>query len=93
MLSSQALERTTCSFRNGYHHGYDQRELNVPDNGIAGIMDDRMGLEPVKPFADFDYKQGYAAGLNDKLWSAHRFSGGPHPSTNALWRELHNKAA
>lgn len=63
MLSPQTLERVSCSYRRGYYDGYDGKEMK--DAKAPTSFDDR-------PFATFDYEQGYKAGANDKRWSVDR---------------------
>lgn len=55
MLSPQTLERVSVSYRRGYYDGYDGKPVNNPA---------RHPLD--RPFANFDYDQGYKAGANDK---------------------------
>jgi ribosome modulation factor len=69
MLSDQALERVSQSYRRGYHDGYAGRDKAVVETGIAKINDDMIG-GTIRPFANYDYEQGYHAGANDKKWSA-----------------------
>ena len=57
MLSPQTLERVSCSYRRGYYDGYDGNTADNPQ---------RDPLE--RPFANFDYAQGYKAGASDKKW-------------------------
>lgn len=71
MLSDRTLERVSCSYRNGYRDGYAVRVQTVPETGLEKIGDDPMG-GTLKPFADFDYKNGYAAGFNDHYWNKRR---------------------
>ncbi len=62
MLSPQALERVSHSYRRGYYDGYYGREnQNLPIPDYQGV--------PLKPFSDFDYSEGYKAGKNDKYWN------------------------
>ena len=58
MLSSQTLERVSVAYRKGYYDGYFNQ---IPFCEIKP--------EYIKPFASFDYKAGYEAGLNDAKWS------------------------
>lgn len=65
MLSPATLNRVSHSYRRGYYDGYEGREnrndpVPTADNGI-----------PLKPFSDFDYREGYKAGANDKRWAVH----------------------
>lgn len=63
MLSPSTLERVSVSYRRGYYDGYDGKTVNAPQdfNSFAG-----------KPFASFDYSEGYKAGANDKKWFLER---------------------
>ena len=58
MLSPQTLERVSVSYRRGYYDGYDGKPV--------GYGDERHPFD--RPFANFDYEQGYKAGANDKKW-------------------------
>ena len=58
MLSPQTLERVSVAYRRGYYDGYDNK-----DKFCA------VKPEYIKPFADFDYEQGYKAGANDAHWN------------------------
>lgn len=74
MLSPQTLERVSCSYRRGYYDGYDGK---VVDNSQRDPLD--------RPFANFDYEQGYKAGANDKKWFLERQSAGtPAAGENRL---------
>ena len=55
MLSPATLERVSVSYRRGYYDGYDGK---LADNPRRDPLD--------RPFANFDYEQGYKAGANDK---------------------------
>lgn len=55
MLSPQTLERVSVSYRRGYYDGYDGK---AADNPKRHPFD--------RPFANFDYEQGYKAGASDK---------------------------
>jgi hypothetical protein len=55
MLSPSTLERVSVSYRRGYYDGYDGK---ATDNPQRDPFD--------RPFASFDYEQGYKAGANDK---------------------------
>lgn len=59
MLSNATLERVSTSYRRGYLDGRSGR----PDVG-AGIPS-----EQIRPFAEFDYAEGYRAGANDRRWA------------------------
>jgi hypothetical protein len=61
MLSPKTLERVSCSYRRGYYDGYDGKAIDSPQ---------RDPLD--RPFANFDYEQGYKAGANDKRWMLER---------------------
>lgn len=52
------------SFTRGYRDGYSGHAKGVPDSGISAINQDSIG-GTIRPFADYDYEQGYAAGVND----------------------------
>jgi hypothetical protein len=58
------------SYGRGYRDGYAGRAKSVPDNGISAINDDIIG-GTIRPFADYDYEQGYSAGANDAKWTRH----------------------
>ena len=68
MLSPKTLERVSCSYRKGYYDGYYGRPKEILNNGISKINDDAIG-GTIRPFADFDYEQGYQAGANDARWA------------------------
>jgi hypothetical protein len=61
MLSPQTLERVSCSYRRGYYDGYDGKPISIPDRDPFD-----------RPFANFDYEQGYSAGVSDKKWYLER---------------------
>lgn len=56
------------SYASGYRDGYAGRDSRTPDTGIANINAVTIG-GTIRPFADYDYEQGYAAGANDAKWS------------------------
>jgi hypothetical protein len=58
MLSAQTLERVSVAYRKGYYDGYF--------NQIPFCV---VKPEYIKPFADFDYKAGYEAGLSGTKWT------------------------
>lgn len=58
MLSAATLERVSIAYKRGYIAGYHQK----PNSG-AMVRD-----EYIKPFAEFDYAEGYKAGENDRKW-------------------------
>lgn len=61
MLSPSTLNRVSSSYRRGYYDGHDLKDAqNLPVEKTNGI--------PMKPFSDFDYQQGFMAGLNDRYW-------------------------
>ena len=60
MLSAQTLERVSVAYRRGYYDGYEARQLFC-----------QVRPEYIKPFADFDYDEGYKAGANDAKWNRH----------------------
>lgn len=65
MLSPTTLNRVSHSYRRGYYDGYDQKpNKNLPVEIFQGV--------PMKPFSDYDYSEGYKAGLNDYYWEAFR---------------------
>jgi hypothetical protein len=68
MMSDQQLERVSLSFARGYKDGYWGRPKATPDNGIAQINNDTIG-GTIRPFADFDYEEGYKGGANDAHWA------------------------
>lgn len=55
MLTPNQLERAPQAYRKGYHDGYANAECNPPR--IPGV------------WGDFDYIEGYKAGINDKKWN------------------------
>lgn len=57
MLSSQTLERVGVAYRRGYYDGYE---------GKDEFLEVKPGF--IKPFANFDYHDGYKAGANDAKW-------------------------
>ena len=61
MLSPATLERVSVSYRRGYYDGYDGKPVDNPK---------RDPLD--RPFASFDYEQGYKAGASDKRWFLER---------------------
>lgn len=66
MLSAATLNRVSHSYRRGYNDGYwgrDKRNDPVPTTA-EGV--------PLKPFSDFDYNEGHAAGANDRRWDDER---------------------
>ena len=66
MLSPATLNRVSNSYRRGYYAGYAQeiRQNETVTRTDSGI--------PMKPFSDYDYEEGYKAGLNDFYWEALR---------------------
>jgi hypothetical protein len=59
MLSPETLNRVSNSFRRGYYDGYFAREHSGKQTN-----------DPLhKPFANFDYDEGYKAGKNDAKWN------------------------
>lgn len=64
MLSDKTLGRVSMSYARGYRDGYAGRDKRTSDNGIANINADTIG-GTIRPFADYDYEQGYSAGAND----------------------------
>ena len=61
MLSPTTLERVSVAYRKGYYDGYYGREPFC-----------QVKPEYIKPFADFDYSEGYDAGKNDAKWTKAR---------------------
>lgn len=59
MLSDSTLERVSVAYRKGYRDGYAARDKFF-----------EVKPEYVKPFASFDYEEGYKAGANDAKWTA-----------------------
>ena len=59
MLSDATLERVSVAYRRGYKDGFYGREN-------TGAL---VKPEYIKPFADFDYAEGYKAGANDRKWA------------------------
>lgn len=66
MLTTETLNRVSHSYRRGYYDGYDQK----PRNNLS--IDKTENGIPLKPFSDFDYNEGYLAGLNDFYWENFR---------------------
>lgn len=60
MLSDKALERVSGSYRRGYRAGYagEPSQDTMPSTGLGD-----------RPFADFDFNEGYKAGANDAKWT------------------------
>lgn len=67
MLSDKTLERVSVAYRKGYRDGYCGREEFCA-----------VKPEYIKPFADFDYSNGYKAGKNDAEWSKRKTSNDGH---------------
>lgn len=62
MLSSAALNRVSSSYARGYRDGYAGNDGGDP----------KAPRHPFdRPFANFDYREGYAAGANDRKWAEH----------------------
>lgn len=59
MMSDRTLERVSVAYRRGYRDGY-----SAADPFLA------VKPEYIKPFAEYDYEQGYHAGANDARWDA-----------------------
>lgn len=57
MLSNATLERASVAYRRGYRDGYDATSQGA-----------NVKPEYIKPFASFDYKEGFDAGQNDAKW-------------------------
>lgn len=57
MMSNSMLERVSVAYRNGYSDGYSGRDKFC-----------EVKPEYIKPFANFDYEEGYKAGANDAKW-------------------------
>lgn len=57
-MSDKQLERVSVAYRKGYRDGYN----SVPK--FCAVKP-----EFIKPFADYDYEQGYHAGSNDAYWA------------------------
>lgn len=56
-MNPQTLERIGVAYRRGYYDGYEGKEQ---------FLEVRPGF--IKPFAEFDYAEGYKAGANDAKW-------------------------
>lgn len=65
MLSPSTLERVSVAYRRGYYDGY------YGTNQGAAVKP-----EYIKPFADYDYEQGFKAGANDAKWAKIRSAEG-----------------
>ena len=61
MLSDATLERVSVSYRRGYRDGAAGRE---PFHQVKPEFITESGIN-LKPFADYDYKEGYKSGEND----------------------------
>lgn len=61
MLSYGVLDKCTHAYRRGYRAGYDGTAM-VDSNPSEGLGD--------RPFASSDFKEGYAAGRNDRYWDS-----------------------
>lgn len=59
MLSDSTLERVSVAYRKGYRDGYEAKDKFC-----------EVRPEYIKPFAIFDYEEGYKAGMNDAKWTA-----------------------
>lgn len=61
MLSAETLNRVSASYARGYRDGYAGRPA----------VDEKASTHPFdRPFANFDYARGHAAGANDAKWAA-----------------------
>lgn len=89
-MTDATLERASQGYRNGYRDGEDGREKRTPSTGIAAINDDTIG-GTIKPFADFDYNSGYAAGANDARWRRIRAGLENARAEVNAWRIAHGK--
>lgn len=69
MLSDRTLERVSASYRRGYRDGALGCEKVTPQTGLSALGDDTIG-GTIRPFANYDYEQGYAAGANDAKWAS-----------------------
>jgi hypothetical protein len=58
MLTAATLNRVSGSYRRGYQDGYAGKE--PVGEQTDGPLD--------RPFANFDYTEGHAAGKNDRYW-------------------------
>lgn len=61
MLSASQLERCSSSYARGYRDGYWLQKQEAP----KGVFSENS----IRPFADFDYANGYEAGFNDQYWN------------------------
>jgi hypothetical protein len=66
MMTNATLERVSISYRDGYRDGYADRPFRGRETGIAQVMEPEG--PPLRPFADFDYSEGFKAGSNDAAW-------------------------
>lgn len=73
--SNETLERAGVAYRRGYNDGYDGTEMGAV-----------VKPEYIKPFADHDYKEGHAAGLNDRRWSDHYEKYGYNSGVKPDWK-------
>ena len=60
-MSDRTLERVSVAYRRGYRDGY-----------AAATPFLAVKPEYIKPFAEYDYEQGYKAGANDAKWEKQR---------------------
>lgn len=65
MLSPSTLERVSVSYRKGYYDGYDKKPMH---KGEPSLNIEGDGVQ-IRPFANFDYEEGYKAGANDRKWN------------------------
>jgi len=63
MLSPSTLERVSVAYRRGYYDGYRGTQQGC-----------EVKPEYIKPFAEFDYTEGFKAGQNDAKWEQKRKS-------------------
>jgi hypothetical protein len=71
MLRSETLNRVSNSYRKGYYAGYKSNPKTKP------VKDSHENPETPqhfsdKPFADYDYSEGFHAGANDCYWANER---------------------
>ena len=60
MLDAATLNRVSCSYARGYRDGYAKRVQ----------ADEKPSTHPFdRPFANYDYTEGYKAGANDRRCS------------------------
>lgn len=73
------MDRMSCQYRTGYYHGRS-RQFRTDYSGFNPVDEANTGYG-ANPFADYDYRTGYAAGSNDAWWTNFRIANGYHAKT------------